>query len=586
MFDIVIKSGTIIDGTRFPRYVADIGIKDGIIAHIGNISDRSGRKVLDAKGLIVAPGHIDAHTHYDAQIHWDPYCSNSGENGVTTVVAGNCGFAFAPCRPEDRERTMLMMETTEQVPMRQMREALPWTWETFPEWMDHLRALPKGVNIMMYVPVNPLLIYVMGIDAAKSRRPTAGELAQMKALIKEGMEAGAAGMALSFLGEGNSHRDFDGTPMPADVMHPDDVVEISTALRDYDSGVVQLLSLFGPTDNKELAVQIEKACGRPVLLNALFLSNIVEGVARPHLEWLTKQTADGSRIYIQSLLQHQWQEFKLVGFDLNNALPEWAELCAAATPEGTVALLKNKAYRKRMIDAYSPEALRIGTGALEPIKLKSSGGASALDPLVGKTLGEIAEARGTHVLQTMLDIVVESEASADFLTPPVTANSVDEVIELMLHPNVLAGTSDGGAHTKFFQGGQWATELVQWLGREEGRVTLEELHYRLSYQQARIMGIVNRGAILEGMAADLIIYDYDLLKIDGFEYEVRYDAAGGDWRRYVGCSGYRWIVVNGQVTFEDGHDTGALSGQVLSPKLADYQGANPAGDVKKSRALT
>jgi N-acyl-D-aspartate/D-glutamate deacylase len=513
----------------------------------------------------VGPGHIDCHTHYDAQINWDPYCSNSGENGVTTVVAGNCGFAFAPCRPADRERSMLMMETTEQVPMLQMKKALSWEWETFPEWMAHLRSLPKGVNIMMYVPLNPLLVYVLGIDAAKSRRPSKEEMERMKNLLREGMQEGAAGMALSFLGDSNSHRDYDGTPMPADAMHPDDVVELSTVLREVDRGVVQLLALFGPTDNKDLAVRVERASGRPVLLNALFLSNVVEGVARPYLKWLSEQNQSGSRIYVQSLLQHQWQQFTLVGFDLNNQMPEWAELCQAGSEEKTLNKLKDPAFRKRMRDAYDPEKLRTGTGALEPIVLYSSGGAEALEPYVGKTLGEIAAKMGKHVLDTMLDLSLDSGTRADFLTPPVSAKDVAEVVELISHPHVLAGTSDGGAHTKFFQGGQWATEVVAWLGRDESLVDLEELHYRLAYQPARVMGIESRGAVLEGNHADLIVYDFEQIRINGFEYETRHDAAGGDWRRYVGCQGYRWIIVNGEVTFEDGANTGALPGQVLSP---------------------
>lgn len=568
MYDLLIKSGTIVDGTRFPRYRADIGIREGRVAHIGSIDVGEAREVIDADGLIVAPGHIDCHTHYDAQIHWDPYCSNSGENGVTTVVAGNCGFGFAPCRPQDRERSMLMMENTEQVPYAQMREALPWTWESFPEWMEHLRGLPKGVNLMMYVPVNPLLVYVMGIDAAKSRRPTGSELARMKDLIHEGMEAGACGIALSFLGEGNSHVDFDGTPMPSDVMHPDDVVELSRALCRSDSGVVQLLSLFGPTDFKELSVRVEAACKRPVLLNALLLSDLAPGVASPQAAWIAEQNAAGHRIYGQALLQHQWQEFSLVDFDLNNQMPEWAELAADKTPEGTVAKLSDPDFRRRMIEAYDPIKLRTGSGALEPIIVRSVGDAAGNAHYVGQSLGAIADATGKHVLDVMLDIALESGGHADFLTPPISAKDVGEVVELLVHPHVLAGTSDGGAHSKFFQGGQWATELVSWLVREEKLVDLEEMHYRLAYQQARVMGLRDRGAILEGHAADLIIYDYDAIGIDGFQYEVRHDMPGGDWRRYVGCTGYRWIVVNGEVTFTDGVCRDTLPGRILAPPLA------------------
>mgnify|MGYP001022704925 CR=1 FL=1 len=166
--------------------------------------------------MIVAPGHVTQHAHYDAQVFWDPYCSNSGENGVTTILNANCGFSIAPVRPKDRERTMLMLSTTEQVPVEQQR-TLAWDWETFPQFLERLRRLPKGVNVMSFLPLNPLLVYVMGIDAAKSRRPTAAEIAEMRALIHEAMDHGAAGISMSVMGfEGNSHLDFDGSPMPTD----------------------------------------------------------------------------------------------------------------------------------------------------------------------------------------------------------------------------------------------------------------------------------------------------------------------------------------------------------------------------------
>src|ERR1700722_12876411 len=213
-FDILIKNGTVVDGTGAPRVVADIGIKGGVIARLGSdIAAGKSDRVIDAEGRIVAPGTIDAHTHYDAQIHWDPYCTNSGWHGVTTNVVGNCGFGFAPCAPGSRDRHMRMMENTEQVPLGAMRKSLGWDWETFPQWIEHLKSVRKGVNIASYLPVNPLLIYVMGVDAAKSRPATQSERRTMKDMLNRAMDAGALGFGFSYQGLHNTHVDYDGTPM-------------------------------------------------------------------------------------------------------------------------------------------------------------------------------------------------------------------------------------------------------------------------------------------------------------------------------------------------------------------------------------
>src|SRR4051794_1790984 len=193
-YDIIIQGGTIVDGTRTPRYVTDIGIKDGKIAQIGGLKGKTADRVLNAAGRIVAPGFVDLHTHYDAQIFWDPYCTLSGWHGVTSVIIGNCGFGFAPVQPEMRERMMLSMTRVEAIPLASMREGLPWDWVTYPEFLDSLDRLPKGVNVLPYVPLGPLLVQVLGLDGAKSGRvPTPAELAELKALLNEGMDAGGCG---------------------------------------------------------------------------------------------------------------------------------------------------------------------------------------------------------------------------------------------------------------------------------------------------------------------------------------------------------------------------------------------------------
>ena len=224
-YDIVIKGGTVIDGLRTPRYKSDVAIKDGKVASIGSIDSSDAAEVVDASDRVVAPGFVDLHTHYDSQVFWDPWCTMSGWHGVTSVVIGNCGFGFAPCRPEDQDRAMLSVSRNEAVPLRTMRAGMPWDWVTFPEFLDSVDRTPKGVNIMSLVPLAPLYAYVVGVDKAKEQRASDEELEKMCQLLLEGMEAGGCGWSSQILGDvGNMQRDYDGTPMVTDQMTEREVI--------------------------------------------------------------------------------------------------------------------------------------------------------------------------------------------------------------------------------------------------------------------------------------------------------------------------------------------------------------------------
>ena len=248
------------------------------------------------------------HSHYDAMLFWNPYCSNSGENGCTTVVNANCGFGFAPVRPADHERTMAMMESTEQIPVSHQRTALPWDWESFPEFLERMRGLRKGVNVLTYLPVNPLMIYVMGIEAAKSRRPTSTEMAEMHRLINEAMDAGAMGISLSAMGvEGNSHVAFDGTPMPTDAMDAEVAVDLARALAERGEGVIQLLAQIAHFGDRTVTERIAEACkgsGARVVHNIFLTTDDVD----KDLAWLSALRSRGLDVTAQTIAYRGWVE--------------------------------------------------------------------------------------------------------------------------------------------------------------------------------------------------------------------------------------------------------------------------------------
>lgn len=567
-FDLVIKNGAIVDGTHTPRFFGDLGIKDGVIAAIGgNLPTDGARRVIDASGLVVAPGVIDPHTHYDAQINWDPYCTNSGWHGNTSFVVGNCGFGFMPCRPADRDQYMLMMENTEQVPLAAMKQALSWSWESFPEWMDHMKQLSKGVNVAAYMPLNSLLIYVMGYEAAKVRGANAEERLRMRQLLNEAMDAGAIGFGFSYLNEFNSHKDVDGSPMPTDMMSVEDAYYLAEVLRERDEGVIQVLcELPIVVSNRHVVEELARISGRPVLHNVVSPFDTLPEYHRGIMAWLDECQAKGLNVYSQALAFRAWNEFNAIDNNSWQSVDPFFEFTTIGDAAAKVALADDPAFRARALEQYKPELMGGSGGPIESWILLRANGAASWAEHEGKLMSDISAEVGKPAVDCFFEIVARSNGEADFRTTQATSTDPLKVSELMKHPRVLPGTSDGGAHVKFFSGGHFATDNIAWMVRETGMITLEEMHYKLSFLPARVLGLENRGALLEGYAADLYIYDYEGLDYDRDSYELLRDLPGGDWRRVVRAEGVKYCIVNGEVTLENSLPTGALSGDMLSTR--------------------
>jgi N-acyl-D-amino-acid deacylase len=568
-FDLHIKDGTVVDGTRVPRYRADIWIREGRIAQIGGRAPGFARRVIDADGAIVAPGFIDLHTHYDAQIRWDPYCTISGWHGVTSVVLGNCGFGFAPVRPEFRERSMLTMTRTEAIPYDAMKNGMKWDWETVPQYLDSLDRTPKGVNCIQYMPTASLMTYVMGLEAAKSRPATVEERTTMRRLLAEGMDAGLSGFSIQRLGPDSTQADFDGSPMVTDTMCDADILNLAEVLRERDEGFIQITQATGHIkDDLAFLERLAATARRPVLHNVIVPTRKDPEVHRRSLRWLERCRANGLPIFGQTGTVRTGFAFTLEHWNLYDASPAWRAI-TTGTREERLAKMKDQALResvKRETDAADRKlrAIQAGVGgAVHTLIVQWVNDRPELEKYVGKSLGQIAAEENRHPIDVMLDLSIAGDLKVEFLGPNKGFNAEFMAEMTNNSPYTIPGVSDGGAHTKFFCGGAFTTDFLSWLVRDEQKVTLEEAHYRLSALPAHAAGFRDRGMLREGTAADVVVYDLKQLAIEPeWIGEIAHDFPGGEWRRVQRARGYRAIVVNGEMTFEEGRTTGATPGRL------------------------
>jgi len=562
-FDTIIKGGTIVNGTRTPCYVGDVGIKNGRVAKLGKLKSSDAQKVLDARGLVVAPGFVDLHTHYDAQINWDPYCTLSGWHGVTSLVLGNCGFGFAPCKPELRDRAMLTMSRVEAIPFESMKAGMKWDWVTFPDWLNFLDHTPKGVNVLSYVPIAPIMIWVMGLEAAKSRPANDKEQQEMQRLLNEAMTAGGCGFSVQRLGNGfiSVQRDYDGTPMVTDTMAEKDLLGFAEVLGQRKEGFIQITQ--ASEDFKEdmrLCESLAEISGRPVLFNATVVRDDRPGLHRRTLRYIEDANRRGHQVYNQTATMRQGFIFTFEDWNLFDGSDVWREV-TLGTPAERLQKFQNPALRQALVAEYDAGHTPFVTGSIKDFTIESVGDAK-LQKYVGKTVEQIAQMENKHPMDAMLDLAIADRLKTEFDTP---ARNLSEAYtaELMSSEYSIPGVSDGGAHTKFVTIGAYPTDFLTWMVRDGGFMSLEEAHYRLSALPARCAGFQDRGVLKEGAPADVVVYDLQNLKMVPERPKIVHDFPAGEWRRVQYADGYRWIMVNGEVTFEDGKCTNATPGKLL-----------------------
>jgi N-acyl-D-amino-acid deacylase len=553
-YDLVIKNGMIVDGTGFPRYRGDVGVHEGVIVEIGRLAGAVATRTIDAGGLIVAPGVIDLHTHYDAQPFWDRLCTSSVWHGVTTVLTGNCGLTLAPLRSEHREPMLAAFCCVEDLPLRSLSGVLPWTWQSFDEYLDAI-DIGLGVNIMPLVGHNPLRLSAMD-RAAWDRAATEDEIKTMQELLGEAMNAGAWGWSTT---NSPTHAGPRGEPVPSRLADDAERVALGRTMAEFNRGVIEILppSVTQPDEaDRRHLLDVARTSGRPVF----FL--VFDATSR---EWMESEAGDGARL--QALLRAIPfnPRFALKKTTFFSNLDVWDVIMARPLAE-RLAVLADPARRPELREAaMQRQRRRPGVpGRFVPwasIVVKKT----VLDrnrPLEGRTLTQLADEQGRHVADVMLDLAVEEGLETEFQLQTRPPERDVELADFVRSGHALPSQSDAGAHlnTNFCTAGESSYVLAEWV-RERGLLTLEDAIRRFTFQPARIMGLGDRGLVREGMAADLMVFD--LSRIGVKEDEVVRDGPGGTPRRVQGADGIHHVVVGGEVVLDHGQHTGAFPGRVL-----------------------
>ncbi len=547
--DLLIRNGMVVDGSGRPAYRADLGVQQGRIAEIGRISE-SARRTIDASDLTVAPGFIDPHTHYDAQICWDPLLSCSSWHGVTTVIMGNCGVGLAPCKPQAREVATWDLVNVESIPFDVLNKGIKWEWETFPQFMDAAERRGCGLNLGFLAPLTPLRHYVMGGES-NQRSATAGETAQIRALIKEAIAAGAMGFSTSQV---LNHIGYQGKPLGSRLASREELREYASVLKELNRGVIEIAPRTGGASNEDfetLETLLEASGGRVTWLAILKRHDVPDAHLRL-VERLEPLVARGGRPQLLAV--------PLIGdIDLRTPFmfapyPSWSP-AFNQPPEVQKRLYADPTFRRQF--HQDMKTVRQWHGNLNLVWVNETGN-PALQPLIGKSVAEIAAQRGRDPLDTLLDLALEADLDLRF-----SAARFEVADELLGDPRVMLGLSDGGAHVDLFCDAGYCTELLGTWVRDKQRLSLELAVKRITSEPADFFGLKDRGRILPGMAADFAIFDFNTVGSDAQKPEIRFDLPGGGRRVVVPAKGMEYSVVNGEVLYEHGKPSGCLPGKVL-----------------------
>lgn len=561
-FDLVVRGGTIADGRGGEPFDGDVAISDGRIAAVGRVAGR-GREELDARGLLVTPGFVDIHTHYDGQVTWDQSLLPSANHGVTTVVMGNCGVGFAPCRPDDRELLMTLMEGIEDIPLPAMAAGIPWRWESFPEFLEFLETRRCDVDFAAYVPHGAVRVYAMGRRGAEREPATAGDIDLMVGVVQEAVEAGALGFSTS---RTMNHRTMAGALAPSVTAGEDELSAIGAGLGALGRGILQFVDDFPVvTDDASPTFamwrRIAETSQRPVSFT-LSQQRAAPERHRVLLKLVEQANDDGLTIrpQVSSRAIGSLYSLELSGHPFVRC-PTYVAIAKLPLAE-RVAAMKHPEMRARII-AEAPDH-PMGRGRVIG-EMFAFGDPPDYAPPAENRLDARAERSGTSVLELAYDVLLEADGHAMLYFPAANyaQGNLDAVLELLCHRDTIVGLGDGGAHVARTCDASIPTHVLAYWTRDRGgdRLPLGGAVRLITYDTAQALGLGDRGLLAPGMVGDLNLIDYDRLGLRA--PVVRHDLPAGQPRLVQPAAGYVATVKSGTVTYRDGTPTGAFPGRLI-----------------------
>lgn len=563
-YDLVIRNGTIVDGSGGEPYVGDVAVHEGIIKAVGSLNGVTATREIDGSGLLVTPGFVDLHTHYDGQAIWSERLTPSSAHGVTTVVMGNCGVGFAPCRQEDHDVLVDVMAGVEDIPGVVMTDGLPWTWETFPEYMDALESRRRDIDVAAYLPHSPLRVYVMGQRGADREPATAEDLAQMRALAKEAMEIGALGFASSRL---TIHKTESGAPIPSYDAAREEIEEIARGVVDGGGGLLQFVPDI-PAGGYQAVLQtvfdVAEDVGLPVTFT-LVVVNQGEPTWPDAINMIEKANSAGGDVTAQLLPRPIGL---IIGLQLTAnpfvLFPSYRAIAHLPLHE-RVAEMRKPEVRARILSEEPGEGHPILYAALMWDWIFPLDDNPNYEPDPADSIGARARARGVDPREEAYDRVLDDDGRAMLLvaTSNMVNNSLDTVGELLRRDDVVLGLGDGGAHYGMICDASYSTYFLSHWARDRGsgRFSAAEAVRELTTVPARIAGLADRGRVAVGYKADLNVIDHAALRLH--RPVIAHDLPAGGRRLDQTADGYVATIVSGEVIAENGIPTSARPGKLV-----------------------
>jgi len=571
--DILIRNGTVVDGSGMLRYRADVGVQGGRIVEIGRIRAPAER-TIDADGLIVAPGFIDGHTHMDAQVAWDPLGSCSCWHGVTSVVMGNCGFALAPCEAQDREWFARCLTAVEDIPTEAMMAGIDWTWETFPEYLATVERLPKAINYGMYIGHSALRMYAMGRRGVEEQA-NEDDLRRMAHAVEEAVRAGAMGLSTS---RATTHITPDGSPVASRIADWEEIDRLVGAMAALDAGVFQIGPDISSGEAQRVFLErlrrVALENGRPIMFGVLATRQGVDpNPWHYQTHYIDDTMAAGGRMYGQATTRSINAVFSLKSYLPFDTLPGWRTIRAFPLEE----------QKRHLADPEVRRRLVAEEAEMKPRDSVLQGGGAAttdprmpdydnLYPMLGvdwddPTVAQLAQAGDKHPIEIIIDLALENENQV--FVQPLVNESPNDVLGILKHRRTLATFSDSGAHVCQEMGSSLQTHLLSYWVRNKQQFTLEEAIRMLTFDNASAWELPDRGLVRAGYMADLVVFDQQRIKPR--LPTIEQDLPGGARRLVQKADGIAATIINGAVAFENGEATGNFAGQVLKGPLAGRQ---------------